>query len=317
MPEYKRKSIRASQIEEYISLVEQGVNIIYVVSDSISTSKIAPFMERFPERLVNVGIAEQNLIGVATGLSNGGFIPVTGNATPFLISRSNEQLKVDASYSHTNIKINGLHAGFSYGTDGVTHHEVNDISTVRGFPSFEIFAPMDPADCKFITRYSVLENNGPVYISLNTGEYQSLLPENEKRTVGVPLQFEHGDDITVIALGTAIHDVLEAYTQVKTKGICHADIFAVNSIRPFYPDSLIESLCRTGRVITVEQHSTHGGLGSKVAELIADEGIGAKLFRMGVPEGVFTKNWTAADNKKYFALGAEGIKAKIREAMKL
>ena len=266
------KSIRESQVEEYISLVEQGINLIYLVSDSISTSKVIPFAEKFPERLVNVGIAEQNLIGIATGLSNGGFIPVTGNATPFLISRSNEQLKVDASYSNTNIKVNGLHAGFSYGTDGVTHHEVNDISTVRGFPSFDIFAPIGPDDCRLITRHSVLERKGPTYISLNTGKYPSICPTVHKFIPGEPLQFENGNDFTIIALGTAIHDVLEAYEKIRFKGIGSADIFAINSIRPFHPELLVDSLKKTGRVITVEQHSTHGGIGSKVSELIADEG---------------------------------------------
>jgi len=136
--------LRETQVQTYIKLAKEGANIIYLVSDSVSTSKIKPFKQEFPDRVINVGIAEQNLMGIAAGIASCGLVPVTGNATPFLISRSNEQLKVDISYSNSNVKVNGLHAGFSYGTDGCTHHEVNDVSTIRGFPNFEIYVPCDP-----------------------------------------------------------------------------------------------------------------------------------------------------------------------------
>ena len=297
--------LRETQVQTYINLVEEGYNLVYLVSDSVSTSKIKPFMQKYPERLVNVGIAEQNLMGMAAGMANAGYIAITGNATPFLVCRSHEQLKVDISYSYSNVKVNGLHAGFSYGTDGCTHHEVNDISVFRGLPGFEIYSPCDPAECRQITAYSVKEKTGPVYTSLNTGNFDVITPANYVFEPGKPVQFSEGKDLTVICLGTAVHDAIAA--SKLWNGKFSADIFSLSSIRPLKPESLIESIKKTGKVLTVEQHSTHGGAGSIIAELIADNGLGAKLIRLGVPEGQFTKNWIAPDNKKFFGLDAEGI----------
>jgi transketolase len=298
----------------YIELVRQGADIYYLVSDSVSTSRVKPFKELFPERVINVGIAEQNIMGMAAGMANGGVIPVTGNATPFLISRSNEQLKVDISYAGSNVKVNGMHAGFSYGTDGITHHEINDISVIRGMPGFEIYAACDPQECKQMTFYSVLNRQGPVYISLNTGKFPVITAPDYVFKPGVPLQFSDGKDITVIALGTAVHDVLEAAKNLEKTLSCAG--FAVTSIRPFMPAPLIDSIRQTSLVLTVEQHSTHGGVGSLVAELIAENGLGARLKRLGVPEGSFSKNWTQGDNKAYFKLDAAGITETIQGMIK-
>ncbi|GHU61121.1 transketolase [Spirochaetia bacterium] len=304
------EDLRDTQIAAYIDLVKQGADIMYLVSDSVSTSKIKPFKDLFPDRTVNVGIAEQNLMGIAAGMANGGFIPVTGNAAPFLISRSNEQLKVDISYSGSNVKVNGLHAGFSYGTDGITHHEVNDIGFIRGMPGFEIFAPCDPRECDQMTRYGVLERKGPVYTSLNTGKFPIITPDSYVFKPGVPIRFSEGQDITLVTLGSAVHDALESAKQLRPSLSC--DVFSVSSIRPFFPETILESIRRTGLVLTIEQHSTHGGVGSLIAELIAEHGLGAKLKRLGVPEGSFSKNWAAPENKVFFKLDGSGITETIR-----
>ena len=304
-----KEDLRDVQIAAYIDLIQQGADIFYLVSDSVSTSKVKPLKELFPERVINAGIAEQNMMGMAAGMANGGVIPVTGNAAPFLISRSNEQLKVDISYAGSNVKVSGMHAGFSYGTDGITHHEVNDVSVIRGMPGFEIFAPCDPQECRQMTFYSVLNRQGPVYTSLNTGKFPIITPESHVFNPGLPIQFSEGKDLTIIAMGNAVHDALEAAENLKLTLSCA--VFAVTSIRPFIPAMLIDSIRQTGLVLTVEQHSTHGGVGSLVAELIADKGLGARLKRLGVPEGSFTKNWLQSDNKAYFKLDATGIKETI------
>ena len=304
------EDLRDAQIAAYIDLVQQGADIYYFVSDSVSTSKVKPFRELFPERVINVGIAEQNMMSMAAGMANGGVIPVTGNAVPFLISRSNEQLKVDISYAGSNVKVNGMHAGFSYGTDGITHHEVNDISVIRGMPGFEIYVPCDPQECRQMAVYGVLNRQGPVYTSLNTGKFPVITPADYVFKPGFPIQFTDGKDITIIALGSAVHDVLTAVENIGKSLSCA--VFAITSIRPFIPAILLDSIKQTGLVLTVEQHSTHGGIGSLIAELIAENGLGAKLRRLGVPEGLFTKNWTQMDNKIHFKLDAGGISEIIR-----
>ncbi|GHU82178.1 transketolase [Spirochaetia bacterium] len=305
--------LRDIAVASYIDMVKQGVNIMYLVSDSVSTSKIKPFRDLFPDHVINVGIAEQNLMGIAAGLANSGVIPITGNAAPFLISRSNEQLKVDVSYSNSNVKVTGLHPGFSYGTDGITHHEVNDIVFIRGMPNFEIYVPCDARECKQMLEYAVLKRQGPVYVSLNTGKFPVITPNSYMFTPGLPFRFSEGKDITVIALGTAVHDTLKAAETLKNRASC--DIFALTSIRPFLPETIIESIRKTGLVLTIEQHSTHGGAGSLIAELIAEQGLGARLKRLGVPEGSFTRNWTAPDNKAFFKLDADGIGKTLDEML--
>jgi transketolase len=299
-----KTDLREKQIDTLIRLKDEGINIIYLVSDSVSTSKVKPFFSRFPDLVVNVGIAEQNLVGMAAGLANMGFIPFTGNAAPFLISRSAEQIKVDVGYSHSNIKLNGMHAGFSYGLDGITHHEVNDISVMRGCPPITIFVPCDGRECGYMTEYAA-GTPGPFYMSLNSGSFPDITDEDARWAPGKPFRAAQGQDLTVICLGTAVHDALEAAKALKNRFTM--DIFAVSSIRPFSGDALADSIRKTGRVLTVEQHSTHGGCGSLTAELIAEKGLNARLLRLGVPEGRYTKNATPAFNKKFFNLDTAGI----------
>jgi transketolase len=305
--------LREKQIGTLIHLMEEGMNIIYVVSDSVSTSKVKPFMTRFPGRVVNVGIAEPNLIGVAAGLANTGFVVFTGNAAPFLVSRSAEQIKIDVSYSRSNIKMNGMHAGFSYGLDGVTHHEVNDISVMRGFPALQIYVPCDGRECEEMTKYAAV-TEGPVYMSLNSGNFSGITGRDYRFIPGRPVQLNEGKDLTVICLGTAVHDALEAAAMLK--GRCGMDIFALTSIRPLEDSMLIESVKKTGMIVTVEQHSTHGGCGSIAAGIIAENGLGARLKRLGVPEGSFTRNAPAPFNKRFFGLDGPGIAAEIEKFLK-
>jgi transketolase len=309
-----KTDLREKQVETLIRLKDEGMNIIYMVSDSISTSKVKPFFSRFPELVVNVGIAEQNLVGMAAGFANMGFIPFTGNAAPFLISRSAEQIKVDIGYSHANVKLNGMHAGFSYGLDGITHHEVNDISIMRGCPPVAIFVPCDGRECEYMTEYAA-KNQGPFYMSLNSGSFSEITDEDSRWIPGKPVQVARGQDLTVICLGTAVHDALNAAVILKDR--LTMDIFAVSSIRPFAGDKLADSIRKTGQVLTIEQHSTHGGCGSLTAELIAENGLNARLLRLGIPEGSYTKNATSAFNKKIFGLDASGIIRTIEDLVKL
>jgi transketolase len=309
-----KTDLREKQIETLIRLKDEGLNIIYMVSDSVSTSKVKPFFSRFPDLVVNVGIAEQNLVGVAAGLANMGFIPFTGNAASFLISRSAEQIKVDVGYSHANVKLNGMHAGFSYGLDGITHHEVNDISVMRGCPPLTIFVPCDGRECEYMTEYAA-RIQGPFYISLNSGSFPNITDKDPHWTPGNPVQAAGGQDLTVVCLGTAVHDALEAAAALKNRFTM--DIFAVSSVRPFMGNKLIDSIRKTGLVLTVEQHSTHGGCGSMAAELIAEKHLNARLLRLGIPEGSYTKNATPAFNKEFFGLDAPGIIRAIEALVKL
>lgn len=159
-------------VQAFIDAVEKGVDLVPVVADSTSTAKIGPFIKQFPDRLVNVGIAEQSMVGTAAGLALGGKVAVTCNAAPFLISRANEQIKVDVCYNNTNVKLFGLNAGASYGPLASTHHAIDDIAIMRGFGNIQIFAPSSPRECRQIIDYAI-GYQGPVYIRMDG----KVLPE--------------------------------------------------------------------------------------------------------------------------------------------
>lgn len=142
-------------VQAFIDAVDRGVDLVPVVADSTSTAKIAPFIKQFPGRLVNVGIAEQSMVGTAAGLALGGKVAVTCNAAPFLISRANEQIKVDVCYNNTNVKLFGLNAGASYGPLASTHHAIDDLAVMRGFGNIQIFAPSSPRECRQIIDYAI------------------------------------------------------------------------------------------------------------------------------------------------------------------
>lgn len=300
--------LRDVQIKAYMDAIDEGLNVVYLVSDSLSTSKAQPLLEKYPSRLVNTGIAEMNLIGMATGLSCVGFIPATGNASAFLTARSNEQLKVDVSYSHSNVKINAMHPGFCYGQDGVTHHSTYDLATILGMPDIEIFYPCDARETYQVVKYG-LSHRGPVFTAYGSGKFPNVTPDGYVFTPGLPIRFAEGDSVTIIALGVAIHDVLEA-------DIKDADVFAVTSVRPLHAEPLLDSIRRTGKVVVVEHHQVHGGLGGLIAELVADNGVNARLVRLGVPGNSFTPNIKASSIKEVLGLDATGIRKAVDELSK-
>jgi len=310
----EKKDLRSVMVQGFIDAVDQGVNLAVLVSDSTSTSKIKPFMEKYPNRLINVGIAEQNLVGVAAGLSLGGFVAVTANAAPFLVARANEQVKNDVCYSESNVKMMGLNAGDSYGPLASTHHAIDDISIMRGFGNIEIFAPCDPLETEQIIRYAVL-HKGPVYIRLDSAKFPELHEKDYRFEPGKMDVLMKGNDITIFALGSVVHEAYDASLELRNINI-HVELINVSSIRPMQKDQIINSIKKTRKVITVEEHSLHGGLGSIISEIIADNNLHAKIKRLGISEGTFSKAGPRADIRSYYHIDAEGIVNTVNEIMK-
>lgn len=292
-------------VERFIAAVERGVDLVPVVADSTSTAKIAPFVQAFPDRLINVGIAEQTLVGTAAGLALGGKVAVTCNAAPFLISRANEQVKVDVCYNNTNVKLFGLNSGASYGPLASTHHSIDDISVMRGFGNIEIYAPSSPAQCRQIIDYAI-EKQGPVYIRMDGKELPELFPEHYQFIPGKVDILAEGDDVLLIGMGSTMHEVVDAAVQLREQGV-QAQVLCISSIRPCDTDQLAAHLSNVSTVITVEEHNVNGGVGSLVSEVIAEYGTGNKLKRLGILDGEYA--W-AADRKAlrdHHGLDAKGI----------
>lgn len=303
----KAEHLAAVMVEQFIHAVDRGVDLLPVVADSTSTAKIAPFVSRFPDRLVNVGIAEQAMVGVAVGLSMGGKVAVTCNAAPFLISRANEQVKVDVCYNNSNVKLFGLNSGCSYGPLASTHHSIDDIAVLRGFGNIEIYAPSSPEECRQMIDYA-LEHVGPVYIRLDGKALPELHDDGYRFTPGKIDVLRQGRDIALVAMGSTVYEIVNAAQQLAEKGLS-ATVVSVSSLRPCDTRQLVDILSQTPRVITVEEHNVNGGVGSLVAEALAEAGRAIPLLRLGIPDGQYAIAADRAAMRAHHGLDADSVAA--------
>ncbi|MFP8966483.1 transketolase family protein [Pokkaliibacter sp. CJK22405] len=300
-------------VQQFMHAVEAGVDLVPVVADSTSTAKIKPFMEKYPGRVVNVGIAEQVMVGTAAGLALGGKVAVTCNAAPFLISRANEQVKVDICYNNTNVKLFGLNAGASYGPLASTHHSTDDISVMRGFGNIEIYAPACPLECQQIIDYAI-NKVGPVYIRLDGKALPVLHDKSYEFAPGKVDVLKQGNDVALVALGSAVHEAVDAAASLAAEGI-DAGVISLSSIRPLDRDALAEALKGYRCVVTAEEHNINGGAGSIVAEVLAEYGIGARLARLGISDGGYAIAGDRASTRDALGIDAKGISAKARQLL--
>lgn len=299
-------------VEALIAAVERGLDVVPVVADSTSTAKISPFIKAFPGRLVNVGIAEQVLVGTAAGLAIGGKIAVTCNAAPFLVSRANEQVKVDVCYNNTNVKLFGLNAGASYGPLASTHHSIDDLAIMRGFGNIQIFAPGCPLECRQIIDYA-LEHIGPVYIRLDGKALPQLHGDDYQFVPGAINVLRKGSDIALVATGSTVHEIVDAAAALADLGLSAA-VISVPSIRPCDTQQLREIVQRCPKVITVEEHNINGGLGSLVAEVLAEGGCGIPLLRLGIADGEYAIAADRAAMRERHEIDAAGV---VRHALRI
>lgn len=281
----KSEHLATVMVNAFIDAVDRGMDLVPVVADSTSTAKIAPFIAKFPGRLVNVGIAEQTLVGTAAGLALGGKIAATCNAAPFLISRANEQIKVDICYNNTNVKLFGLNAGASYGPLASTHHSIDDIAVLRGFGNIEIYAPSCPVECRQIIDYA-LSHVGPVYIRLDGKALPELHDEEYRFTPGEIDVLREGKDIALVAMGSTVHEIVDAAAQLAQVGI-EASVISVPSIRPCNTAQLLAAIAPCKAVVSVEEHNINGGVGSLVAEVLAEAASAIPLRRLGIADGQY------------------------------
>jgi len=305
--------LREVMVQSFIRAVQDDVNLVVLVSDSTSTSKIAPFQEKYPDRLVNVGIAEQNLVGVAVGLSLGGYVAVTANAACFLVARANEQVKNDVCYSDTNVKLVGLNAGVSYGALASTHHAIDDVSIMRGLGNIIILAPCDPIEAERIFEFA-LKHVGPVYIRMDNAKFPVLHVEDYKFELGKPDILISGDDVSIFAMGSVVHEAYDAAKELKADSI-NAEVINVSSIRPLDKKAIVDSIKKTKKIITVEEHSLHGGLGSLISEIIAEESLSVRVIRLGITQGQFSKAGPRGQIRAFYKIDKNGIIENARKIL--
>ncbi len=294
---------RIAFAETLIKLASSNPRIVAVASDSAGSSNLNAFKAAFPDRLVNVGIAEQDLVGVGAGLANAGLIPFICAASCFLTARAMEQIKVDIAYSNTPAILCGMSPGIAYGELGPTHHSIEDLAWLRVLPNITIAVPADAIETEHVVRWAA-QANQPTFIRVSRHKVPLLQGTERKFRPGTAHTLAQGEDITIVALGTMVSAALEASKLLKTKGVS-ARVIHVTTLKPLDDDLIIKAARETGRIVTVEEASTIGGLGGAVAELLAQ--VHPTPMRMiGIP-GIFAPTGNVDFLFERFGMTPEGI----------
>ena len=286
-----------------VALASKNEDIVAVCNDSVGSGKLGTFKERWPERLVNVGIAEQNLVGVGAGLANGGKLPFVCAAACFLTGRALEQIKADVAYSNTNVKLCGISSGMAYGELGPTHHSTEDFAWIRAIPNIAVVAPADRIETSAATEW-VASFEGPVFLRLSRVGVPDLFPEGHTFELGKADMLRDGGDLTIIANGTLTHRSMSAAELLARKGVS-ARVLNLATVRPIDEDGIIAAARDTGAIVTCEEHTIFGGLGSAVAEVVVDNAP-VPMKRLGVP-GTFAPTGSANFLLDEFGMSPEGI----------
>jgi len=274
-----------------------------LVSDSVSSTKLKSFSQKFPERFVNVGIAEQNLVGVGAGLANGGMVPYVCAASCFLTARAMEQIKVDLGYSKSNVKLCGMSSGMAYGELGPTHHSIEDLAWTRIIPNLSVVVPADPRETAAAMHFS-LAHVGPMFLRISRMPVRAVHDEGFQFTLGEANILREGDDVTLMANGVMVSRALDAADSLAKLSI-HARVLNMSSMSPMDVDAVLDAARTTRGIVTVEEALAAGGLGGAVAEILAVHHP-APMRILGVP-GVFAPTGSAEFLLAHFGLTAEGI----------
>ena len=302
---------REAFADTLIALAHEDERIVAVCNDSVGSSNLTKFKAEFPDRMINVGIAEQDLVGVAAGLANGGLIPFASAAAPFLSGRALEQVKADVAYSQARVILCGQSPGLAYGALGPTHHSIEDLSWLRAVADLPVVVPADPVQTAQAVRWAAA-NPGPSYLRIPRFPVPDVTPPGSPFQPGRALQLTDGNDVAVIATGTMVSRALQAATTLREEGI-QARVLNMAFIEPLDTDAVLEAAAQTKGIVTAEEATTTGGLGAAVAALTAQQRP-TRLRILGVPRS-FAPTGSTAFLLEHFGLTADYIAAAARDLM--
>lgn len=254
----------------FVQHAEQTPELVVLTSDSRGSAKLTEFGEKYPSQMVEVGIAEQNIVGMAAGLAHSGKRAFAVSPAPFLSMRSIEQIKVDVAYSRTNVKLVGISGGVSYAQLGMSHHSLQDFAVTRAIPNLQVLCPADKYETEAMFK-TLLKSDYPAYIRLGRSAVEDVYDTSEYGfEIGKAVQLKEGTDILLIGIGETVRQVLDAAIQLEDENISAA-VLNVHSLKPFDTETVKALASEIRYVITVEEHSLHGGLGAAVAESLSEE----------------------------------------------
>ena len=299
---------RKTFAETLLALAREDARIVAVCNDSVSSSNLGAFQAEFPDRLVNVGIAEQNMVGVAAGLANGDLVPFVCAAAPFLTGRALEQIKADVAYNRYHVVLCGMSPGLSYGELGPTHHSIEDLAWLRAIADLTIVVPADPHQTRGAVRWAA-GAGVPAFLRIGRFPVPAVTPEDAPFEVGRILELRGGKDVTLVATGTTVSRALDAATLLAKEGI-DARVLNAATVKPLDRDAIVRAAAETGRIVTAEEAVVQGGLGAAVAEVVSQTRP-VPMRILGVTG--FAPTGDAAFLLDHFGLNAEGIAAAARE----
>lgn len=304
----KKIATRQSFGEALKSLGDENDKIVVLDADLSGATKSSIFAKAHPDRFFDIGIAEQNMIGIAAGMSTCDKIPYACSFAAFVTGRVYDQIRSSVCYPNLNVKICGTHAGLTVGEDGATHQMLEDISLMRTLPNMTVMSVSDDIQTKWAVE-EISKIDGPVYLRLGRLASPIIYNEDQKFEIGKGIQIGDGTDATVIATGLMVSEAIKAMEELKEKGI-NIRVVDIHTIKPIDKELIVKCAKETKRIITIEDHSIIGGLGSAVCEVLAEE-YPSKVTRLGMKD-TFGKSGKAEKLLEYFELSKDGI---IKEIM--
>ena len=307
--EEKKIATRQSYGEALVELGKQNPNVVVLDADLAGATKTELFAKQFPDRFLDIGIAEQDLMATSAGLATCGKIPFASTFAVFAAGRAYDQIRNSICYPELNVKIVASHAGITVGEDGATHQMLEDLSLMRTLPNMTVMCTSDDTETKWAIQ-EIANMQGPVYLRLARMATPILYEKGEEFTIGRAKQIGTGKDGTVFATGVMVAEAVKAQKLLKEEGI-DIRVVDVHTIKPIDEETIITCAKETKKLISIEDHNVIGGLGSAIAEVLTEK-YPTKLIRMGVPD-TFGKSGTADKLMQYFHLTAEDIVKKIKE----
>ncbi|MBR3469697.1 MAG: transketolase family protein [Lachnospiraceae bacterium] len=309
MADVKKIATRESYGNALKDLAEEFPNLVVLDADLAEATKTGIFRKAYPDRHIDCGIAECNMIGVAAGLSTVGKIPFVSSFAMFAAGRAYEQVRNSVGYPHLNVKIGATHAGITVGEDGATHQCNEDIALMRTIPGMVVMVPSDDVEAKAAVR-AALEYEGPVYIRFGRAAVPVINDKPDyKFEIGKGTVVRPGKDVTIVATGICVDSALGAAEKLAADGI-DAEVINICTIKPLDEDIIINSAKKTGKVVTVEEHSVIGGLGSAVCDCLSEK-LPTPVKKLGMQD-VFGESGSAGALVAKYGLDADGVYASVK-----
>lgn len=306
--ENKKIATRQSYGETLVKLGKENENIIVLDADLAGATKTDLFAKEYPDRFLDMGIAEANMLGTAAGLATCGKIPYASTFAVFASGRGYDQIRNSICYPNLNVKICATHAGITVGEDGATHQMIEDISMMRTLPNMTVISPSDDTQTRWIIE-EISRVQGPVYVRLARLATPILYDEKQKFEIGKAIQMGEGTDGTVFATGVTVAEAIKAQEELKQQGI-DIRVVDIHTIKPIDKEMIVKCAKETNKLVSIEDHSIIGGLGSAISEVLIEE-YPMKLERMGIKD-TFGKSGKAEELMEYFGLTAKTIVEKFK-----